>query len=283
MDAGVWFRLGIGGITGHEDFAKYGNVYVKPDEAVAVADAIVRVFIDHGDRTDRKKARLKYVLDAWGHDKFLAEVEAKLGRKLVRLAADKVSAPNRQDRKAHVGMHAAAAARQGVGRRRAAGRQDDGRADARPRQDRARAGRRRYPADGLAEPADLRHRRGERRAGRELPARDRPHLQGHQRARRPDRLHRQYGLQVRLVQHQGHGDGDRRLGGAARRARQPRSTSTSPAARTPAPSTTSATSACWPAACPSMRRARTRSRASTSTSAAASARTPASPASSIAT
>ena len=66
-DAGVWFRLGIGGITGHEDFAKYGNVYVKPEESVAVADAIVRVFIDHGDRTDRKKARLKYVLDAWGH------------------------------------------------------------------------------------------------------------------------------------------------------------------------------------------------------------------------
>ena len=105
VDSGVWFRLGIGGITGHEDFAKYGNVYVKPDEATAVADAIVRVFIDHGDRTDRKKARLKYVLDAWGHDKFLAEVETKLGRQLVRLAPDKVSAPNRQDRKAHVGLH----------------------------------------------------------------------------------------------------------------------------------------------------------------------------------
>lgn len=106
VDAGVWFRLGIGGITGHEDFARYGEVYVKPDEAVAVADAIVRVFIDHGDRTDRKKARLKYVLDAWGHDKFVAEVEVKLGRKLVRLAPDKVSVPNRQDRKAHVGLHA---------------------------------------------------------------------------------------------------------------------------------------------------------------------------------
>jgi ferredoxin-nitrite reductase len=104
-DAGVWFRLGIGGITGHEDFAKCSGVYVKPEEAVAVADAIVRVYIDHGDRTDRKKARLKYVLDAWGHDKFLAEVEAKLGRPLVRLSAEQVSAPNRQDRQAHVGIH----------------------------------------------------------------------------------------------------------------------------------------------------------------------------------
>lgn len=102
---GVWFRLGVGGITGHEDFAKYGNVYVASNEAVAVADAIVRVFIDHGDRTDRKKARLKYVLDAWGLDKFLAEVESKLGRPLTRFPADKVAAPNRQDRQAHVGIH----------------------------------------------------------------------------------------------------------------------------------------------------------------------------------
>jgi ferredoxin-nitrite reductase len=106
VDAGVWFRLGIGGITGHQDFARLGGVYVKPQEAVAVADAIVRVFIANGDRTDRKKARLKYVLDAWGFDKFLAEVEAKLGAKLVRLADDKVSVPNQQDRNAHIGFHA---------------------------------------------------------------------------------------------------------------------------------------------------------------------------------
>jgi ferredoxin-nitrite reductase len=106
VDPGVWFRLGLGGITGHEDFAKFGNVYVKPDEAAAVADAIVRVFSDNGDRTDRKRARLKYVIDAWGLEKFLAQVEAKLGRTLVRLAADQVYAPNRQDRQAHVGIHA---------------------------------------------------------------------------------------------------------------------------------------------------------------------------------
>ena len=32
-----------------------------------MADAVVRVFIDHGDRTNRTKARLKYVLDALRH------------------------------------------------------------------------------------------------------------------------------------------------------------------------------------------------------------------------
>jgi ferredoxin-nitrite reductase len=104
-EPGVWFRLGIGGITGHEDFAKCGGVYVRPDEAATVADAIVRVYIAHGDRTDRKKARLKYVLDAWGLDKFLAEVESRLGRKLARFPADQVAQPNRQDRQAHIGFH----------------------------------------------------------------------------------------------------------------------------------------------------------------------------------
>ncbi|HUC46723.1 MAG TPA: NirA family protein [Hyphomicrobiaceae bacterium] len=104
-DADVWFRLGVGGITGHQDFAKFGGVCVKPEDAVAVADAIVRVFIANGDRTDRKKARLKYVLDAWGLDKFLGEVEARLGAKLTRLHQDKVSAANRQNRQAHIGFH----------------------------------------------------------------------------------------------------------------------------------------------------------------------------------
>jgi ferredoxin-nitrite reductase len=104
-EPGVWFRLGLGGITGHEDFARPTGAYVRPADAVAVADAIVRVFIDHGDRTDRKKARLKYVLDAWGFEKFLAAVEAKLGRVLTRITDAHVSAPPRQDRQAHIGVH----------------------------------------------------------------------------------------------------------------------------------------------------------------------------------
>jgi ferredoxin-nitrite reductase len=104
-EPGVWFRLGLGGITGHEDFARPTGTYVKPHDAVAVSDAIVRVFIDHGDRTDRKKARLKYVLDTWGFEKFLAAVEEKRGRKLDRIPDAFVSAPPRQDRQAHVGVH----------------------------------------------------------------------------------------------------------------------------------------------------------------------------------
>ncbi len=103
---GVWFRLAIGGITGHKDFARETGVIVAPADATAVADAIVRVFIDHGDRTNRAKARLKYVLDAFGIEKFLGLVEEKLGRKLVHVATDAIAPRPAFDRFGHIGVHA---------------------------------------------------------------------------------------------------------------------------------------------------------------------------------
>jgi ferredoxin-nitrite reductase len=102
---GVWFRLALGGITGHKDFARDTGVIVKPADATRVADAIVRVFIDHGNRTDRNKARLKYVLDAWGFDKFLGAVEEELGAKLPRVASDAMQPQPCFDRLAHIGAH----------------------------------------------------------------------------------------------------------------------------------------------------------------------------------
>lgn len=105
VDAGVWFRLALGGITGHRDFARDTGVIVPLAEATQVADAIVRVFIDHGDRTNRNKARLKYVLDAWGFEKFLTEVESKLSRKLTRVPGEAIAERPAFNRMAHVGVH----------------------------------------------------------------------------------------------------------------------------------------------------------------------------------
>jgi ferredoxin-nitrite reductase len=102
---GIWFRLAVGGITGHKDFARPTGVIVTPDDATQVADAIVRVFIDHGDRTNRTKARLKYVLDAWGIEKFLAATEEKLGRKLTHVPEDAFLPRPPIDRWAHIGVH----------------------------------------------------------------------------------------------------------------------------------------------------------------------------------
>jgi ferredoxin-nitrite reductase len=106
VEPGVWFALGIGGITGHRDFARATGVVVKPADATKVADAIVRVFTDHGDRTNRNKARLKYVLDQMGVEKFLALVEEKLGAKLAKVPADAMAPRPAFDRSAHIGIHA---------------------------------------------------------------------------------------------------------------------------------------------------------------------------------
>lgn len=103
--AGVYFQLTLGGITGHRDFARYTGVLLRPDECIEVAAAIVRVFIRTGDRTDRKKARLKYVLDALGLEPFVEQVEQELGRALPRMDAACLQIPNCEDRVAHVGFH----------------------------------------------------------------------------------------------------------------------------------------------------------------------------------
>ncbi|MBR0965429.1 NirA family protein [Bradyrhizobium diazoefficiens] len=105
VEPGIWFRLGLGGITGHKDFARYSGIIVKPEQATAVADAIIRVFIDHGDRTNRNKARLKYVLDAMGHNGFLKFVEERLKTPFTRVPEEAFLPRPASDRMAHVGVH----------------------------------------------------------------------------------------------------------------------------------------------------------------------------------
>jgi ferredoxin-nitrite reductase len=97
--------VGVGGVTGHGDFAADLGVVIAPEQCVPVAIAIVRLFIDEGDRTDRKKARLKYVLDRLGHERFLAEVEKRLPAPLTRLAESECEPRPRLKRGAHVGFH----------------------------------------------------------------------------------------------------------------------------------------------------------------------------------
>jgi ferredoxin-nitrite reductase len=75
------------------------------EECVAVAAAAVRVFIEHGDRTDRNKARLKYLLDQWGLEKYLAEIEAQLGRPLRRFPLDRCQVPPAAEKQGHIGFH----------------------------------------------------------------------------------------------------------------------------------------------------------------------------------
>jgi ferredoxin-nitrite reductase len=105
VEPGLWFRVVIGGITGHRDLARETGVFCRPEDCTSIADAIVRVFIENGDRTDRTKARLKYVLDAWGVEKYLAAVETKLGKPLTRIAQGAAAPRPPVDRAAHIGVH----------------------------------------------------------------------------------------------------------------------------------------------------------------------------------
>jgi ferredoxin-nitrite reductase len=106
VPSGVYYRLGLGGITGHHDFAHATDVIVPPDQATRIAEAVVRVFIAEGDRTDRTKARLKYVLDRMGVPRFLEAMEEFLGTKLMRVDPAAMLPRPPQMKHGHIGVHA---------------------------------------------------------------------------------------------------------------------------------------------------------------------------------
>jgi sulfite reductase beta subunit-like hemoprotein len=51
---------------------------VAPEHAVAAVRAVAEVFRDHGNREDRRHARLKYLLEAWGVERVREAVRARL-------------------------------------------------------------------------------------------------------------------------------------------------------------------------------------------------------------
>jgi ferredoxin-nitrite reductase len=105
LDGKIVFRVVVGGITGHGDFAGDLGVVIAPEQCTAAAVAILRVFIEEGDRTDRKKARLKYVLDRLGRERFLAEVEKRLPVRLPRAPKEECEPRPALKRGAHIGFH----------------------------------------------------------------------------------------------------------------------------------------------------------------------------------
>lgn len=105
VEPGVYFRVELAGITGHKQFASDSGILVSPNESVALAAAMLRVFSEHGDRTDRKKARLKYLLDRWGVPRFLEECARKLSFPLRQLAADRCQRRPASLKHGHLGVY----------------------------------------------------------------------------------------------------------------------------------------------------------------------------------
>lgn len=102
----VFFRIALGGATGHKAFARDLGVLVKPAELNKVVAAVVRVYIANGNRTDRKKARLKHLLEKWTLEQYLEETEMLLGYQLQRVPLDPaaIEYPSQKLPHSHVGV-----------------------------------------------------------------------------------------------------------------------------------------------------------------------------------
>jgi sulfite reductase (NADPH) hemoprotein beta-component len=83
------FNVTIGGGMGMthgepETYPRAADVigFCKPQDAIDVAEKVVTVQRDYGDRSNRKHARLKYTIDTLGLDRFVALVQERLAVKL---------------------------------------------------------------------------------------------------------------------------------------------------------------------------------------------------------
>lgn len=82
----VGFNVTVGGGMGstHGDTTTYPRLadelgFIKPEDTLAVAQAVLTTQRDWGNRHDRKYARLKYTVQKHGIDKFRAEVAERSG------------------------------------------------------------------------------------------------------------------------------------------------------------------------------------------------------------
>ncbi|MEM0900596.1 MAG: NirA family protein [Pseudomonadota bacterium] len=110
VEPGIYCRIGLGGISGHRDLTRPTGMVCKPDQAVMVGYAMLWVFVEHGDRTNRKKARLKYLLDREGIDWFIERTQEKLaeleaGFQLTSLSEEHDEPRPPVDRQGHIGFH----------------------------------------------------------------------------------------------------------------------------------------------------------------------------------
>ena len=80
------FNVAVGGGMGasHGDPSTYprlGSIvgFVEPQQLLRIAEAVIELQRDHGDRKERKHARLKYTIDRIGLPAFKAQLEQRLG------------------------------------------------------------------------------------------------------------------------------------------------------------------------------------------------------------
>lgn len=85
----VGYNLLAGGGMGctHGDARTYPRLadvlgFIRPEQLIPAAEAVLTAQRDFGDRSDRKLSRLKYTIDRIGIDAFKSEIETRLGEAL---------------------------------------------------------------------------------------------------------------------------------------------------------------------------------------------------------
>ena len=88
-DTLLGYNIAVGGGLGmtHNNPRTYPRLatpvaFVPPDDLIAIVEAVIRLQRDHGDRTNRRRARLKYVVDDMGLPWIRETLAAYYGRPL---------------------------------------------------------------------------------------------------------------------------------------------------------------------------------------------------------
>ncbi len=104
-DGVLGFNILVGGFFSAKrcDAAIPLNAWVDPRDVVTVCEAVLLVYRNHGLRANRQKARLMWLIDEWGIDRFRAEVEKQLGFSLPFAAPKDEILWEKRD---HIGIHA---------------------------------------------------------------------------------------------------------------------------------------------------------------------------------
>ncbi len=98
------FNVLVGGFFSGKrcDAAMPMNVWVAPAEVVEFSLSILRLFRDNGLRANRMKARLMFLIDEWGIEKFRTESERVYGKTLSTAAAKDEIEWEKRD---HIGVY----------------------------------------------------------------------------------------------------------------------------------------------------------------------------------
>lgn len=103
-DGTIGFNIIVGGMFSPKRYqdAVPLDAWVSPDQVVAVCEAVLLLYRNHGLRANRQKSRLMYLIDLWGVEKFRAELEQQLGHSLDPAVADDEVTIDKRD---HIGVY----------------------------------------------------------------------------------------------------------------------------------------------------------------------------------